>query len=217
MTYKLFYDHLYQKEFDANVVRQDMENGKAHVILDRTLFYSGGGGQPCDLGTLNGCPVEAVHEKNGEIVHVLEKPFAEKKVRGELDWSRRFELMQQHLGQHILSAVFVRDYGLNTIALRMEQNALYIDLDGYVKEEKAALAETAANEVIYENIPVEVLFPDMEEIRRNSKRAIPRTDEAICIIKIGDLDYTPCCGLQNKATGEVGIIKIQRMAQSKRP
>ncbi|MDO5000891.1 MAG: alanyl-tRNA editing protein [Eubacteriales bacterium] len=215
MTQKLFYDNLYQREFDAHIVRQDIQNGQAFVVLDRTLLYPGGGGQPCDLGTLNGCPVASVHEQNGEIVHVLEKPLPEGNVHGVLDWPRRFELMQQHLGQHILSAVFVRDCGLNTIALRMEQNALSIDLDGYAKEDMVTRAEAAANDVIYENIPVETLLPDMEEIRRNSKRAIPQTDEAIRIVRIGDLDYTPCCGLQNSATGEVGMIKIQRIETHK--
>lgn len=214
MTQKLYYDALYQKEFDADIVRQDIRNGKACVVLDKTLFYPGGGGQPCDLGILNDHPVEDVSEQNGEIVHVLGEPLPGGKVHGEIDWQRRFELMQQHLGQHILSAVFVRDYGLNTIALRLEQDALYIDLDGYVKEEKAALAETAANEIIYENIPVDVLFPDMEEIRRNSKRAIPHTDEAIRIVKIGELDYanfTSIRNRQNHRSGTPSSFAVVRM------
>lgn len=211
MTKKIYYDALYQQEFDAAVIRQDVRNGKVQVVLDKTLFYPGGGGQPCDFGTLNSSPVEDVYERNGEIVHVLDKPLTRETAHGKIDWQRRFELMQQHLGQHILSAVFVRDYGLNTIGLRLEQDALSIDLDGYVKEETAALLETAANQVIYENIPVDVLFPSLEEIQRNSRRDVPQTDKAIRIVKIAELDYTPCCGLQNKYTGEVGIIKIQRI------
>lgn len=211
MTQKLYYDDsgLYQREFDAAVQRQTMQNGKAHVVLDRTLFYPGGGGQPCDLGTLDGSPVEAVYEHEGEIVHVLGGPLPRDAVHGEIDWPRRFELMQQHLGQHILSAVFLRDYGLGTVGLRIERDTLSIDLDGYVNEEKVALAEASANETIYENVPVEVLFPDLEEIRHNSKRAIPQTEGPIRIVKIGHLDYTPCCGLHNRSTGEVGIIKVR--------
>lgn len=209
MTQKLYYDALYQKEFNADIVRQDIQNGKAHVVLDKTLFYPGGGGQPCDFGTLNGYPVEDVYEQNGEIFHVLANLLPNGTVRGVIDWQRRFELMQQHLGQHILSAILVRDYSLNTIGMRLERDSLSIDLDGFVKDQKVALAEAAANEIIYQNIPVEVLFPTMEEIRQNSKRPIPETDERIRIVKIGELDFTPCCGLQNKSTGEVGVIKVQ--------
>lgn len=209
MTRKLYYERPYQREFEAFVLRQEKRDGKYHVVLDQTVFYPHGGGQPCDLGTLNGIPVEDVYGQGEEIVHVIAKPLPEGMVHGEIDWNRRFELMQQHLGQHILSAVLVRDYGLNTVGLRLERDQLSIDLDGYINDDKIALAEAAANEIIYQNIPVETLFPALEEIRRHSKRPIPETSGRIRIVKIGDLDYTPCCGLQNKVTGEVGIIKVQ--------
>ena len=215
ITRKLYYDALYQRAFDAAVVRRETRGDKVCVMLDQTAFYPGGGGQPCDLGTLGGIAVEDVFEQNGDIVHVLGSELPEGPVHGEIDWERRFELMQQHLGQHILSAVFVRDYSLNTIGLRLERDSLSIDLDGFIKDEKIALAEAAANEIIYQNIPVDVLFPTMEEIRRNSKRPIPETDEKIRIVKIGELDYTPCCGLQNKSTGEVGVIKVQSFGAHK--
>ena len=209
MTNKLYYDALYQASFEANIVSQEERHGKIWVVLDRTLFYPGGGGQPCDLGILGGIEVEDVFEQNGIIYHVVGQPLSAGSVRGQIDWDRRFELMQQHLGQHILSAIFVRDYSLNTVGLRLERDSLSIDLDGYVNDDKIASAEAAANEIIYQNIPVEVLLPTLEKIRRNSKRPIPETSDSIRIIKIGDLDYTPCCGLQNMATGEVGIIKVQ--------
>ncbi len=215
MTKKLYYDALYQRYFDAAILSQEERQGKIWVLLNQTLFYPGGGGQPCDLGTLNDIAVEDVFEMDGNIYHVLNQKLQDEGVHGRIDWDRRFELMQQHLGQHILSAVFVRDYERNTVGLRLERDSLSIDLDGYVKEETLALAEKVANEIIYQNIPVEVLYPTMEEIRENSKRPIPDTADSIRIIKIGDLDYTPCCGLQNKTTGEVGIIKIQRSSTHK--
>lgn len=208
MTVKAYYDDLYQTSFDAEVLSQEEHDGKFAVLLDRTLFYPGGGGQPCDLGTLGGLEVEKVYEEDGNIYHVVPEKLPEGTVHGEIDRDRRFELMQQHLGQHILSAVFVRDYSLDTVGLRMDRDTLYIDLSGYVDEKKAHDAEAAANDAIYQDIPVEVLFPSMEEIKRNSKRPIPETSEEIRIVKIGDLDYIPCCGLQNKSTGEVGIIKV---------
>lgn len=211
MTRKLYYDAIEQRTFDARLLRQETSGGRTRAVLDQTLFYPGGGGQPCDLGTLNGVPVTEVYEEEGEIVHVLDGSLEGEQVRGEIDWPRRFELMQQHLGQHILSAVFVRDFGLNTVGLRLERDALWIDLDGYVREEAAAQAEAAANEVLYEDLPVRILFPDREEISRRSKRPIPQTDQAIRIVEIGELDFTPCCGLQNQTTGQVGLIKIQRL------
>lgn len=215
MTEKLYYERPYQREFDASVLRQEKRDGKYHVVLDQTVFYPHGGGQPCDLGTLNGIPVEDVYGQGEEIVHALAKPLPEGMVHGEIDWNRRFELMQQHLGQHILSAILVRNYGLNTVGLQLERDHLSIDLDGYISDKKIALAEAAANEIIYQNIPVEVLFPTLEEIKRHSKRPIPETSDRIRIVKIGDLDYTPCCGLQNKASGEVGIIKVQNHSTHK--
>ncbi len=215
MTNKLYYDALYQASFEAKIVSQEERNEKIWVVLDQTLFYPGGGGQPCDHGTLGGIEVEQFFEQDGIIYHVLSQRLPNGNVQGKIDWERRFELMQQHLGQHILSAIFVRDYALDTVGLRLERDSLSIDLDGYINDDKIALAESAANEIIYQNIPVEVLFPTLEEIRQNSKRPIPDTSDSIRIIKIGDLDYTPCCGLQNKATGEVGIIKVQNHSTHK--
>lgn len=216
MTQKLYYEDLYMKSFDAEVVSQEERDGKVAAMLDRTAFYPGGGGQPCDLGTLGGMEVEDVFEEDGNIYHVIPEKLPEGTVRGEIDWDRRFELMQQHLGQHLLSAVFVRDFGLNTAGLRMDRDTLYIDLDGFADEQQVAAAERAANDAIYENIPVEVLYPSPEEIAKNSKRPIPETDEEIRIIKIGDLDYIPCCGLQNRYTGEVGVIKILDSVKQKK-
>lgn len=217
MTEKLYYENLYQKESDAHVVRRETRDGKELVVLDRTVLFPGGGGQPCDRGWLNEIPTEQVYEENGEIIHVLSQPLPAdcENVHVKLDWDYRFEMMQIHLGQHILSAVFVRDFDRNTESIHLEQNEQYIDLDGFVNEEALAKAEAASNEIIYDDIPVEILYPSLEEIRRNSKRPIPETDEAIRIVKIGDLDYTPCCGLQNGRTGEVGLIKILHLDSHK--
>lgn len=109
MTSKLYYERPYDKTFEAQILSQTDVEGKNHVVLDQTLFYPSGGGQPCDLGTLNGVVVEDVFEEKGVIVHVLAQKLAGDTAHGELDWKRRYALMQQHLGQHMLSAVFVRD------------------------------------------------------------------------------------------------------------
>lgn len=211
MAAKLYYDRLYDKAFDAKILSQTDVDGKNHVVLDQTLFYPSGGGQPCDLGTLNGVVVEDVFEEKGVIVHVLAQKLAGDTAHGELDWKRRYMLMQQHLGQHMLSAVFVRDHDMGTVGMRLRPDALYIDIDGYINEASLAKAEMEVNRAIYAQIPVEILFPTVEEIRKHSRRDIPETDEAIRIVKIGDLDYVPCCGLHCQNTAEVGMIKVLKL------
>lgn len=217
VTKRLYYNDLYQIEFDACVITKKERNGKFEIVLDQTLFYPGGGGQPCDLGRIGDQQVVDVYEKNGEIIHVLEQdPVAEdSRIHGTIDWEQRFELMQQHLGQHILSAVFVRDFSKNTVGLRMTRDEVSIDLDGFVSEQQIAQAEAAANEVVYKNDHIEILYPDIEEIRRCSKRPVPQKEEAIRIVKIADLDYAPCCGLHTGTTGEVGMIKVIKTDKQK--
>lgn len=208
MTRKLYYEDLYQTNFSASVIEAREKDGKFHVVLDQTIFYPEGGGQPCDIGYLDDIPVEQVYEEKGKIFHVMGAMLQNQKVDGRIEWERRFIYMQQHLGQHILSAVFVEYFHANTLGLRLGVEEVSIDIDRVIHQENLERAEQIANEMICRNIPVEVLYPTMEEIERFSKREIPQTDDAIRIVKIGDLDYTPCCGTQNKFTGEVGLIKI---------
>ena len=211
MTSKLYYERPYDKTFEAQILSQTDVEGKNHVVLDQTLFYPSGGGQPCDLGTINGVAIEDVFEEKGVIVHVLAQKLTGEAAHGKLDWRRRYALMQQHLGQHMLSAVFVRDYDLATVGMRLRPDALYIDLDGYINEESLANAEMEANRAIYAQMPVEFIFPSLEEIRLHSRRDIPETDEAIRIVKVGNLDYVPCCGLHCQNTAEVGMIKVHKL------
>lgn len=208
MTRKLYYEDLYQTNFSASVIEAKEKDGKFHVALDQTVFYPEVGGQPCDTGYLDDIPVEQVYEEKGKIFHVMGAMPQNQNVDGRIDWERRFIYMQQHLGQHILSAVLVEYFHTNTIGLRLGDVELSIDIDHVINRENLERAEQIANEMICRNIPVEVLYPTMEEIERFSKRKIPQTNDAIRIVKIGDLDYTPCCGTQNKSTGEVGLIKI---------
>ena len=215
MTDKLFYKDLYLRRFEAEITKVEKSKDNFALLLDRTAFYPVGGGQPCDKGTINGHKVLRVYEKDGEIWHEISEEISTGKVCGEIDWKYRFDLMQQHLGQHILSAVFVRDFNANTVNLRMDDKGVYIDLDKFISEENIFIAVKSANDVIFSNIPVETLYPTMEEIEKYSKRNLPKTDDDIRIVKIGELDYTPCCGTHNKYTGEVGIIKVVKTEKGK--
>lgn len=215
MTKKLFYESQYQKQFDAVILHQEEADGKVRLVLDQTDFYPEGGGQPCDLGTINDVAVEQVFEENGLIIHILPIWIDSSTVHGVIDWNRRLDFMQQHLGQHILSAVLRRDYQIHTIGFHMEREIVTIDLDRPIDSAQADQIESASNDIIYQNIPVETFYPSMDEIRQNSDHKIPMTNEPIRIVKIGDLDYSPCCGTHPETTAEVGMIKIQKIEKYK--
>ena len=157
MTAKLYYDDLYAQEFDAEIISQTEQDGKFHVVLNQTLFYPSGGGQPCDLGKLGGVEVVDVHEQGQEIVHVLKSKLTDKHVHGVIDWARRFELMQQHLGEHLLAGCLYTLHGTHTARMRIEGDNVSIDTDKPIDINAILEAERAANEAVWRDIPVEVI------------------------------------------------------------
>lgn len=208
MTRKLYYEDLYAKEFNAQVISQTEREGNYHVILDQTLFYPSGGGQPCDLGNIEGINLIDVHENGEEIIHVLEAPVETQTVHGMLDWNRRFELMQQHLGEHIFAGCLYNMHQIHTARMRIEGDNVSIDTDIPVDINTILEAEAAANEAVWQNIPVDVIYPDMSEIRTFARKLPPENAEApIRIVRIEGVDYVPCCGLHVDSTGQVGLIK----------
>nr|MCR4817851.1 alanyl-tRNA editing protein [Fretibacterium sp.] len=216
MTQKLYYEDLYQTEFDAEVLSQKEVEKGVQAVLDRTLFYPGGGGQPCDKGILGGRNVLEVFEEGEDIVHLLDGPLPEGAVHGVIDWNRRFELMQQHLGQHLLAAVLFSRFELRTSRMRIEGDDVSMDFDHTsVDEETVRQAEEEANEAVWQNIPVEILYPDFEEVKLHARKLPPKTSEPIRIVRVGDIDYVPCCGLHVRNTGETGIIKVTSMENHK--
>ena len=215
MTEKIFYKSLYQTEFDAEVL--EVVDGRG-LVLDRTLFYPGGGGQPCDLGFINGLEVVNVYEHEGTIVHELKDLNINlKKVHGVIDWARRFEMMQQHLGEHIFAAVLYNKFNINTLRMRIENGAASLDLDKLVDENIICEAESEANEIIWKNIPVEILNADIDDIKKFSRKQPPSKAgiKAVRVVKIAGVDYVPCCGLHVKNTGEVGVIKFVKAEHDK--
>lgn len=216
MAEKLYYNDVYLSEFKANILNIIEKEGNFHIVLDRTAFYPESGGQPSDKGTIDDVEVVHVYEENGEVYHVSKRrPEKDVKVSCKIDWNRRFDLMQQHLGQHILSAVLVNSYQANTIGLRFGNDTAQIDLDKFIKSRDLEIVEEIANDVIYKNIKVEILYPDIKEVELYTKRKVPVTDEKIRIVKIEGIDYTPCCGTHTSATGEVGIIKVLKCERVK--
>ena len=209
MTQKLYYEDLYAKEFDAKVLSQTEHDGKYHAVLDQTLFYPSGGGQPCDLGTVDGIKVIDVHERGEEIVHVLEAPVEGRNIHGVIDWGRRFELMQQHLGEHLFAGTLYNLHQIHTARMRIEGDNVSIDTDIPADMNIILEAEAAANEAVWADIPVEVIYPGMDEVRELARKLPPENAaQPIRIVKVEGVDYVPCCGLHVSSTGQAGIIKV---------
>lgn len=211
MTERLYEADPYLKEFTAKVVRKT-ERG---VILDRTAFFPTGGGQPCDLGTLNGCDVTDVVDEGGEILHAV-KGDVEGEVRGAIDWERRRDHMQQHHGQHLLSEAFIRVAKAATTSFHLGEEDCVIDLDKAVGRLDLERAETLANMIVVENRSVNVSFHSAEEAKALPLRKPPPAGESrVRVVKVGDYDTQACCGTHPRSTAEVGVIQVTGVEKGK--
>ena len=210
-TERLYYHNSYCGGFTAAVVAADEIDGKPAVALDSTAFYPTGGGQPCDTGTLNGVPVVDVSD-GGELVwHVLASPLEATTVRGEIDWPRRWDHMQNHSGQHILSQSFIETHDALTVAWHLSANSLTIDLNRTnLSDAVLADAEGLANEVVQRNLPITARIVSETELPALNLRKQPDIDGPLRIVEIGDFDRVACSGTHVLATAQVGLIKLLR-------
>lgn len=214
---KLYYEDQYLKEFIAEITNILERDELYYVSLDKTAFFPGGGGQHCDLGYIDNHKVINVIEENGQIYHVTEtKPIKIHRVNCKIDWNRRLDGMQQHLGQHILSGCFFTLFNANTVSVHVGKEISTVDIQGYLDEEAIRKAERFANEIIEENITVEFLTPTKKELKKiKIRRDLPNTNEQIRIVKIGDLDINACCGVHPSRTLDIQAIKIKRWEKHK--
>jgi alanyl-tRNA synthetase len=212
MENKLYYQEAYIKDFQAKVLKQERdESGKWYVVLNQTAFYPTGGGQPYDTGVIAGSRVIEVEEINGEIRHYLESPIemTDAFVAGSINWDRRFDHMQQHSGQHILSAAFDNLFGFRTVGFHLGAETLTIDLETETLTEQEALqAEELANQIILENRPIEPKWVSDEELADFPLRKALKVTENVRLVIIPDYDYNGCGGTHPSSTGEVQAIKI---------
>jgi len=208
----LYYQDAMQREFTATVVRTGIEDdGRQYVVLSNTAFYPTGGGQPYDTGTLNNTNVIDVEKINEEIRHYIEGDAStlSGEVHGTLNWQRRFDHMQQHAGQHILTAAFVELFDAQTVSFHLgsEQVTIDIAVDSLSKEQLAA-AEARANDIILENRPIETKWITEQELSNyNLRKEVAVTGE-IRLVIIPDFDYNGCGGTHPTSTGQVSAIKI---------
>lgn len=207
-TERLYYHDSYLSEFSARVV--DRTPDGLRLYLDRTAFYPASGGQPHDLGIIGDSAVVEVVQEDERIAHLTSAPVQGVEVRGRIDWARRFDHMQQHSGQHVLSAVLAELYGISTVGFHLGSEASTIDLDAPSLEPDAITAlENRANAVVFENRPVAVSFQEASEdldLRKPSER-----EGVLRIVTIQDLDRSACGGTHVRATGEIGPILIRRL------
>ena len=212
MRAKLYYQDAYIHTFSATILKQESdETGKNYVALNQTAFYPTGGGQPHDIGRIADRAVIDVEEVNGEIRHYLDAPLqaGDSDVSCTIDWERRFDHMQQHAGQHILSAAFDRLFGYKTVGFHMGTENLTIDLaTEELTKEEASKAEELANNIILENRPIETKWVTEAELSQYDLRKETKVKENIRLVIIPDFDYNGCGGTHPKATGEVSAIKI---------
>jgi alanyl-tRNA synthetase len=212
MTDRLYYTDPYSLEFDATVRNADPRGDRILIRLDRTFFYPTTGGQPFDTGTIERHRVVDVVEDDGDVVHVVEATSASlqagQQVHGIVDGARRFDHMQQHTGQHVLSAAFDRLFGVRTVSFHLGAESSTIDLAREMKTAELTAAEDAANRVVWENRPISVRFVSAEEAARLPLRKEPVRGGTLRLIDVRDFDLSACGGTHVSHTGEIGIIAI---------
>lgn len=215
---KLFYVDSYIKNFVAEIVEAKEKDDKYHILLDKTAFFPGGGGQYCDLGTIDNIPVLDVYEENEKIYHVLDKkPNRINKVKCEIDWDRREYGMQHHFGQHVISACFKNEYNAKTVGFHLGKDFSTVDIEGFFKEDDIMKIENMCNEIIRENIPVEFLNINKKEAKKlKIKEDLSKLSNDIRVVKFGDLDTNLCCGVHVKNTLDLRVIKIKKFEKYKK-
>lgn len=208
-TEKLYYIDPFIKDFPATVLSCEPVKNGFQVVLDCTAFYPEGGGQPADHGTLGDVEVTDVHEKDGDVFHTCDKPVeVGQMVTGRVDWARRFDHMQQHSGEHILSGILCRDYHCDNVGFHMGVDTVTIDYNADISWEQALDAERKANEVIWADQEVEITYPSPEELSALDYRSKKELSGQVRIVTFPEADCCACCGTHVLRAGQVGLIKV---------
>lgn len=208
-TKKLYYEDVYKKEFTAKVLECRQGKKGYEVILDQTAFYPEGGGQPGDTGSLGEAAVTDVHEKNGELIHCTDRALEPgTEVQGQINWARRFDLMQQHSGEHIVSGLVHEAFGYDNVGFHMGSDVITIDFSGMLDEAQMAEIEAKANQIIWENQEVEIFYPSEEELKELEYRSKKELSGWVRIVRFPGADTCACCGTHVTRTGEIGMVKL---------
>ena len=208
-TEKLYYQDPFMQEFTATVLACEEAKNSFKVVLDRTAFYPEGGGQPADHGALGGAAVTDVHEKDGVIFHTCDQAVEiGETVTGRIDWARRFDHMQQHSGEHIISGILCTDYHCDNVGFHLGADVVTIDYNADISWEQALDAERKANEVIWADRAVDIKYPTPAELAALDYRSKKELTGKVRIVTFPEADCCACCGTHVLRAGQVGLIKV---------
>jgi len=209
---KLYEENAYQTRFTAAVTACTQGKRGWEICLDQTAFYPEGGGQPYDVGTLGGVKVLEVHERDGHVVHLCDGPLAcDTQVEGEIDWDRRFDLMQNHSGEHIVSGIAHSKWGCDNVGFHMGSDVITIDLNITLDEAQLRELEAETNRYIWQDHPTVITYPTPQELEALDYRSKKALTGRVRIVSFPGADVCACCGTHVAATGQIGLVKLLSM------
>ena len=208
-TVRLYEEDSGVSRFKARVIDIFEEQGQLKVVLDQTAFFPEGGGQSADTGTIAGVQVQDVQMEEGIIYHFVDGRLSKgAEVEGILDWKKRFIKMQQHTGEHIVSGLIHSTYGMKNVGYHLGSVDSTMDFNGILTQEQLRQIENEANEVVYQDLPVEVIYPSADELGSFDYRSKIEIEGQLRLVKIGSYDLCACCAPHLSSTGSIGAIKL---------
>lgn len=209
MTEKLYEKDAYIKEFAASVVDCVSADNNFKIVLDKTAFFPEGGGQAGDKGTIGDAIVFDTRIENELIYHFTDKPLnVGDVVECKINFERRFNFMQNHTGEHIVSGIAHKLFGVNNVGFHLGEDLVTIDFDKELTRDQLNEVEYLANQKVWQNLPVKAFYPSEEELKNTEYRSKKEIDGAVRLVEIVDTDICACCAPHVKNTGEIGIIKL---------
>lgn len=216
MTRKLFYEDSHMREFEAEVLACEPFGEQYKIVLDETAFFPEGGGQYADTGWIGGVRVTDAHEKEGVIFHTAGGPLVPgTKVKGAIDWDERFEKMQQHSGEHIVSGLIHQKFGYDNVGFHLGSDYCTLDFNGPITRDELCGIETMANEAVFRNLDIQVSYPSKKELESIDYRSKIEIEGQVRIVTVPGYDVCACCAPHMGKTGEIGLIKLTDMVNYK--
>lgn len=210
MTEKIFYSDPHITQFNAKVLTCEPQKDQIfRITLDKTAFFPEAGGQNADLGTINNLPVIDVQIENDIIYHFIKSPLlVGSTVTGQVNWEQRFDYMQQHSGEHLMSGLILHHYGFNNVGFHLSDEEVTLDVDGILTLKELRDIELEANEAIYKNLPIKISFPSPNALKQIDYRSKIAIEGSVRIVEIPEYDICACCAPHVDTTGQIGLIKV---------